>query len=141
MRIFLHLLLLLLLPITAHGQADSTFFKGVFSNREHGVSLHIDLYEPTLEAPGLSFLGPLHGYMEGKGIYGTWMITRHSVKGKTATVRMSNDTGADAQSIVLKQLSDSTMSFRTVEGNNIRKAIGRKLVKIVPEMVLTKRKP
>ena len=141
MRIFLHLLLLLLLPITAHGQADSTFFKGVFSNREHGVSFHIDLYEPTLEAPGLSFLGPLHGYMEGKGIYGTWMITRHSVKGKTATVRMSNDTGSDAQSIVLKQLSDSTMSFRTVEGNNIRKAIGRKLVKIVPEMVLTKRKP
>lgn len=79
--------------------------------------------------------------MEGKGIYGTWMITRHSVKEKTATVRMSNDTGSDAQSIVLKQLSDSTMSFRTVEGNNIRKAIGRKLVKIVPEMVLTKRKP
>lgn len=131
---------LFLLPFASSGQTEKKFFKGEFRNQEHRISLHLDLYEMSLEAPDLSFLGRLNGYMKGQGVYGTWLITQHAIKGKTAIIRMSNDTGSDSQTIELRQLSDSTLSYQAVEGNNIRKAVGRKLVKIVSEMILTKQK-
>lgn len=138
---FCALFLLFLLPCgTAFSQTDKKFFKGRFRNTEQRIALTLDLYETTLEAPGLGFLGLLSGYMDGRGIYGVWMITQHDITGNTATLRLSNDMGSDAQTIELKQLSDSTVSYRAVGGNNIRRAEGRKLVKIVPEMILVKEK-
>ena len=129
------LLLLTLATLTARAQAGMADqpFKGHYFCRETGLHMVIDLYEPTLEAPGFSFLGKMHGYMQG-GIYGTWKITRFKIKDNKATLRFSNDIGSDSQDIEFCQLTDSTYSYRAVNGNAIRRAEGRKLVKVTGEM-------
>ena len=102
------------------------------------MDLYLNLYENTLTAPGFDFLGTMHGYMSGN-IYGTWMLTRHEIKGKTAHLRFSNDIGSDAQDIEFTQTSDSTYQYRATGGNAIRRAVGRKLVKVTDLMEFKRR--
>ena len=82
---FLTILLLLVTGLTLHAQdrvqkadtlavdtlaADTLSpeqrFKGTFYNEEIGLNIHLDLEEETLIVPGMSFLGPVHGYMKFK---------------------------------------------------------------------------
>ncbi len=114
-------------------------FKGIYENAENRVIIRLNLYEPTLTAPNLDFLGKMNGYMHGSGIYGIWLLTDFDIKGKTATLRFSNDSGADSQTIEFTQLNDSTFRYKAVGGNDVKKASGRKLVKIVSEMEFRKR--
>lgn len=114
-------------------------FKGIYENAENRVIIRLNLYEPTLTAPNLDFLGKMNGYMHGRGIYGIWLLTDFDIKGKTATLRFSNDSGADSQTIEFTQLNDSTFRYNAVGGNDVKKASGRKLVKIVSEMEFRKR--
>lgn len=101
--------------------------------------MHLNLYEETVDVPNFSFLGKMHGYMSGSGIYGTWMITKCSIKNNKATIRFSNDIGSDTQDIVLTQNADSTYSYHAVDGNNIRRAVGHKLVKVTGDMVFRRK--
>lgn len=140
-KILLSLLVLCASVVRAVVPADSLAqrpFEGHFFCKETGVHLYLNLYERTLTAPGFDFLGQLNGYMLGD-IYGTWMLTKHSVDGRKARLRFSNDIGSDAQDIEWVQTSDSTFTYRAVGGNAIRRAEGRKLVKVTGEM-LFKRK-
>ncbi len=113
-------------------------FKGTFYNEENRVTIVLNLYEATLFAPNYGFLGELNGFMHGSGIYGMWFTTSHKIEGNTATLRMSNDIGSDAQTIVFHQLTDSTFSYKAVGGNEVKKAVGRKLVHIPSGMVFKK---
>ena len=113
-------------------------FKGRFYNEENRIYLTLDLYEATLDAPGLSFLGKMNGFMNGN-IYGIWLLTSHQVNGKTATLRFSNDQGSDAQTVRLTAQSDSVLTYKAVGGNSIRKVEKRKLVKIPSEMIFRRK--
>lgn len=108
-------------------------FEGHFVSKELGVHLYLNLYEENILVPGSEFLGKVHGYMH-KGIYGTWMLIKHEIKGNKALLRFSNDIGSDSQNIEFEQLSDSLYHLRAVNGNALRKAVGRKLVKVTDEM-------
>lgn len=141
MRKTLILLALLLLVggrVSLYGQADNGRWKGHFRNAENEIDLYLDLYEETLEAPGLAFLGKMHGYMAGN-IYGTWLLVSFQMKEREATLRFSNDLGADSQTISLTATSDTTFIYNALGGNNIRKVTGRKLTK-VPATLIFKRK-
>lgn len=123
-----------------HAQTENKFpFKGVYENFENRVIIRLNLYDATLTAPGLDFLGKLNGYMSGRGIYGIWLLTDFEIKDNEATLRFSNDTGADSQTIVFTQENDSTFHYKAVDGNYVKKASGRKLVKITSEMDFKKR--
>lgn len=122
-------LFLLLLCAQSVAQTNDKPFKGVFKNNEHGVTIQLNLYTPQLEAPGMSFLGKLHGYMHGR-IYGMWLLTSHTIENNTATLRFSNDQGSDAQTIRFTQINDSIFQYEAIDGNEIKKVQGRKLVKI-----------
>ncbi len=101
-------------------------FEGHFFCKETGVNLYLNLYEETLEAPGFSFLGKMNG---------TWMVIKSNIKSDNkAIVRFSNDIGSDSQDIELTLNADSTYTYRAVGGNAIRRAVGRKLVKVAGEM-------
>ena len=113
-------------------------FKGRFYNEENRIYLTLDLYEATLDAPGLSFLGKMNGFMNGN-IYGIWLLTSHKIEGKTATLRFSNDQGSDAQTVRLIALSDSVLTYKAVDGNSIRRVEKRKLVKIPSEMTFRRK--
>ena len=128
-------ILTLLITLVAHVSlmAQRTF-EGHFFCKDTGVNLYLNLYEESLTAPGFEFLGPMHGYMKD-GIYGTWMVTKFTIKDdKKAIIRFSNDIGSDSQDIEFTQNADSTYTYHTTGGNSIRRAVGRKLVKVTGEM-------
>ncbi len=112
-------------------------FEGHFFCKELGVNLYINLYEETLTAPGFSFLGKMHGYMKD-GIYGTWMITKCHIDGSCAHIRFSNDIGSDTQDAELKIKDDNTYAYHAIGGNAVRKAVGRKLVKVSGDMTFVR---
>lgn len=123
-------LIFLILSLPSFSQRT---FEGHFYCKEVGVNMYLNLYEETIETPGFSFLGKMHGYM-CDGIYGTWMITKHEIKGKKAIIRFSNDIGSDSQDIEFVQQDDNTYSFRAIGGNALRRAVGRKLVRVTDKM-------
>ena len=134
MKHLLSVLAALLIPLalTATGP-----FKGLFANKDHQLNLCIDLYEETVEVPGMEMFGPMNGYVNGQGVYNVWYITSVEIKDeKCATIRVSNDLGSEAQAIELTLLNDSTLHFKQVGGNVIKKVVGKKLQKIPVEMTL-----
>lgn len=143
------LTLLFLLPLVAMGRSkgasvvDTAFtYRGTFYCAETRVSLVLDLYEASLEVPGYAFLGPSHGYMRGDTdgcLYGVWMLTSFRLKGDVAVLRLSNDLGSDAQEVELTPLPDGTLRYRARGTNAVRKAVGRKLVKLPAEMVFRRK--
>lgn len=117
-------------------QADEKWVFKAFSPTEQ-VWLNINLYEESIEVPGMEMFGPMNGYVNGQGIYGTWMVT--SVKKTTekeALINLSNDLGSETQAVRLSLPNDSTCVFEQQEGHVIKKAVGRKLVKIPQKIEL-----
>lgn len=141
MKTLLSLLFFLFLSLPVSAQTADTLrtFEGHFFCAEAQVELVLNLYEEDVEVPNFGFLGPMHGYMSGRGIYNTWMLVRHEVKGDEATLRFSNDIGSDAQDVEFRRNADGTYSFHATGGNALRKAVGRKLVKISGDMTFRRK--
>lgn len=137
MKKILCCVVLCIISLYATAQVIDKPYKGHFYNKEYGVHLNIDLYEETLEAPGFSFFGKIQGYMNGQ-IYGTWLLTKHEIQSDQAVLRFSNDQGADSQSIIISCPTDSTLQYKAIDGNQIKRVEKRKLVKI-PEALTFKR--
>ena len=87
----------------------------------------------------MSFLGPVHAYMAGR-IYGVWMLTKSERKGGTVILRFTNDIGSDSQTVELKPLPNGTYQYTALEGNNVRRVQGRKLVKVPDTMIMNDRR-
>ena len=100
---------------------------------EEDVRLHINLYEEIIEVPGMEMFGPQNGYLGGN-IYGVWTVTSFKIQDdKTATLKLSNDLGSETQKVTLVQQSDSVYTMRFDGTNVVKRAIGRKLVKVPSE--------
>jgi hypothetical protein len=111
------------------------------SQVEEGINLRLDLYEESIDVPGMEMFGPMNGYMNGRGIYGVWMVTSFNINDEaTATLRLSNDQGSETQSVRLTQQTDSTYLMELQGGVVVKRAVNRKLVKI-PSKILLKRIP
>jgi hypothetical protein len=103
---------------------------------EENVRLHIDLYEESVNVPGMEMFGPQNGYLGGN-IYGVWTVTSFKIQDdKTATIKLSNDLGSETQKATLTQKSDSTYVLRFDGTNVVKRAVGRKLVKIPSEFTM-----
>ncbi len=124
--------------ITTESGATDSLFKGVFYNETIGLNLHLNLYEESLLAPDMEFLGPVYGYMDGR-IYGTWLLIEHKIEGHTAQLRFTNDIGSDSQTIRLTHQGQGRFLYEAIEGNTVRKVQGRKLVKIEAIMPMKRR--
>lgn len=124
----------------ANSQQSCSFFTGEFVSDETGLQMHLNLDEEDILIPGMSFLGPTNGYIDGKTnnhVYGVWMLLRFTVEGNKAKLRFTNDIGSDSQDIVLTRIDDNTIDYKTVGPGVITKVEGgRKLVKIATSMTL-----
>lgn len=126
---------------TMTASAQASLFKGNFVSEETGIQLHLDLEEETVVIPDLSFIGPTHGYLDGKTnnhVYGTWTLVKFEVDGNKAKLRFTNDIGSDSQDIVLVYTDDEHISYNATGGNCIRKVENRKLVKAPSSTTLHK---
>ncbi len=133
------LLILSVFSLTARGDSKDLPFKGNFYNEENRINLVLNLYEANIYAPNYGYLGQLNGFMNGRGIYGIWFMVDHKIEGNVATLRLTNDIGSDSQTVIFEQLTDSTYSYKAVHVNEVKKAVGRRLVKI-PTTMIFKRK-
>lgn len=100
---------------------------------EEDIRLHIDLYEETINVPGMEMFGPQNGYLGGN-IYGVWTVTSFKIQDdKTATLKLSNDLGSETQKVSLTQQSDSVYTMHFDGANVVKRVVGRKLVKLPSE--------
>lgn len=103
---------------------------------EEKIDLRLDLYEESIEVPGLEAFGPMNGYMDGN-IYGVWYVVGFDIKDdKHATVTIANDLGSEDQKLTLAQTSDSTYQLKFLGYNTVKRAQGKKLVKIPSELIM-----
>lgn len=104
------------------------------------INLDIDLYEESITVPTMEDFGPMNGYMNGN-IYGVWTVTSFRIKDNTAaTLNLSNDLGSETQETLLTQLNDSTWSLKLVGRTVVKRVVGKKLVKISPELIMKQAK-
>ncbi len=100
---------------------------------EENVHLYLDLYEESINVPGMDMFGPMNGYLGGN-IYGVWSVTSFKIQDdKVATLRLSNDLGSETQKATLTWQSDSLYVLRFDGQNVVKRAVGKKLVKIPSE--------
>lgn len=104
------------------------------------MRLFLDLDEETIDIPGMSFLGPTNGYLDGidnNHVYGVWMLLKFTIMGNKVQLRFTNDIGSDSQDITLTRIDDNTFDYEANGTNVIRKVEGgKKLVKIPSTMRL-----
>ena len=113
-------------------QAQGPWKLNLYSADED-VRLNINLYEETIPVPGMEMFGPQNGYLGGN-IYCVWTVTSFKIHDdKTATLKLSNDLGSETQKVTLTQQSDSIYLLRFDGTNVVKRAVGRKLVKIPSE--------
>ena len=100
---------------------------------EEKINLRLDLYEESIEVPGFESFGPMNGYMDGN-IYGVWYVVGFDIKDdKHAAITIANELGSEDQKLTLTQDSDSTYQLKFVGYNAVKRAQGKKLVKIPSE--------
>ena len=131
-RYLITILLFSLMPFVA-GVAGQPF-RGSFVSKDLGLKLVIDLYEEIVEVPGMEMFGPLNGYIMGAGLYRTWYISKIRECGDDkAIVHFSNDLGSETQPVELTIKGDSLIRFHEIEGAVMKKAVGKKLVKMTSD--------
>lgn len=117
---------------SAVAQSENTKgpWKCKFNSKEDGIRLVIDLYEESVDVPGMDMFGPMNGYLGGN-IYGVWMLTSFDVKDdKHVSLRLSNDLGSETQECLLTQVNDTLYNLQLKGGVSVKKVVNKKLVKI-----------
>ena len=112
-KLFLLFFLILTPFLRSHAQAVAIndTTRASFYCEAEGIRIYLDMGKESLTVPGMSFLGPV-----------------------------TNDIGSDSQTVELKPLPNGTYQYTALEGNNVRRVQGRKLVK-VPDTMIMKRSP
>ncbi len=125
MKRFVFLLLMVVCTATTVVAQD---FKGHFINDELKISLDINLYNDTIQVPGLSD-ELCYGYLRGN-TNGVWVILKviSLDKGK-ALVRAACDNGSDAQNLEIKPV-EGKLEVKQVDGSLIKGLSGKKYVKL-----------
>ena len=78
---------------------------------EEKIDLHLDLYEESIEVPGLEAFGPMNGYLDGN-IYGVWYVVGFDIKDdKHATITIANDLGSEDQKLTLTHRKNSVLWY------------------------------
>lgn len=109
-------------------------------NREMNLTIEADLYEESIEVPGLEMFGPLNGYVSGRGIYGVWAITGvKKVNDNEAVVHFSNDLGSETQAVRFVWENDSTLLLEQKGGTTFKRVENKKLVKLPAKIIFNKR--
>ena len=109
-------------------------FKCLLVDNENGIKIQLDLYEETVNVPGMEIFGPMNGYLGGN-VFGIWMVTSFKVESdQVAQLRFSNDLGSETQQARLVKKDDNTYALELQDGVVIKKGVNKKLVKIPKDL-------
>lgn len=105
-------------------------WKFIMRTEKSKINLYLDLYEESINVPGMDMFGPMNGYISGN-VYGVWPVTSFEiVDDKQAKVRFSNDLGSETQEVLLTLQGDSICKMELKGGVVVKRVEGKKLVKI-----------
>ena len=116
-----HILLLLLLSVTASAQKAEQPFHAYLYNNEYEVYLRINLYEQDVQVPQHDLYGKLPGYL-GK-LHNTycWPITSCEVINEhKAVLQLINDYGSEDLSATITRKNDSIYVLHQGSGSTIK---------------------
>jgi hypothetical protein len=128
------------LTLLLQGLHAENVFDCKLLNKEADIELVINLYDATVLVPDMEMFGGMNGYMRGKGIYNTWVVTSCKVKNEQeASLTFSNDLGSETQKATLRLEADSCYHLREVDGAVFKKVgANRKLLKLPDELIFNK---
>lgn len=130
--------LLAIIAIVCGAQVKPTL-QGTFYDKQHKITLRLDLTAESIKVPGLEFLGGTNGYISGGIVYNTWIVTDFTQDSdSSATIRMINDYGADTQEMRLTKMRGDTFSLELRPPIVVKQAVKRKLVKVGPKYIFVK---
>lgn len=118
---------------------DSTIFKGYIYNKEYNVYIQMDFYHNNVVVPFQEIFGPLPGFFGDRQDGRKWLFTNAEVKGKTATLQITNDYGSEDLTATLRQVNDSTYELKQGKGSTIKIARNRKWVKMPGTLTFTRK--
>lgn len=131
-------LLAVLMLSTLNLMADGPW-KLSMKTEKSKINLHLDLYEESIDVPGMDMFGPMNGYINGD-VYGVWAVTSCEIVDSIhAKIRLSNDLGSETQECNLTLSGDSICKMELKGGVVIKRVEGKKLVKIDPVQVFKKK--
>lgn len=109
-------------------------FKGLFMATDLRIQLRLDLYNESVEVPGLEVFGPMNGYISGNDLYCTWYVSSiKKVDENKAIIHFSNELGSETQAVELTIKADSLVQFKQIDGSVLKKVVGKKLAKLPSE--------
>ena len=138
MNRILAVLLSLFMVFCTNAQKLSVF-SGLLYNNDTMMAIHLNLDSANVKVPGLPFLGGTNGYMSNGILYGTWIVTDFKVDKNNATIRLTNDFGADTQKLLISHIKADTFSVELQQPIAMRRVVKGKLVKINPKYIFIKR--
>lgn len=113
-------------------------WKCILRCNDENVRLEIDLYEESIEVPGMDMFGPMNGYLNGN-VYGVWTVTSFKIlDDKNATLRLSNDLGSETQECTLTIDEEGKYNLHLKGSTVIKRVEKKKLVKVNSSMTFTR---
>ncbi len=129
----------LLAMCTCANAQNKSAFAGLLYNEETKMAIHINLDTPVVKVPGLTFLGGTNGYMSNGILYGTWIITDFKAGKNNASIRLTNDFGADTQKLTITRIKADTFSVELQQPVVMRRVVKGKLAKINPKYIFVRK--
>lgn len=125
--------------VMAQKNADiDSIYNGHFYCESIQTDLFVNPFETNIIVPGYEFIGQTHGYLRGsdqKLFYGVWFIISVEKDHRAIKLRITNDTGADSQTVRLYRDENAEFHLSTLSHNHFTRVVGRKLQKLPSHFV------
>lgn len=121
----------ILLGIGMSAYSQETF-KGVLTNNDYDVFIHLNLYEENVKIPGQEILGETYGYLKKKTDSRVWVITDVELgdDGKSANIELTNDYGSEDLTAMITLQDDGSYTLKQLNGSTIKVAGKGKWIKL-----------
>jgi len=131
--------ILVLFAATIVMAQENDIFKGRIVNDEYDIYIEFDLYNPQILVPGQEVFGEVAGYIGSKHCGQVWpVVSGEILDGNTAVLTVINNYGSEDFTCRLTLNSDSTYSYKKIEGSTLKFPVNQKWQKI-PSSVKFKR--
>lgn len=129
------LAILSMLTVLSASDLNAQNFKGKFANYDLQVILDMNLYNDSIDVPGLEGLEKCYGYLKGN-LNGNWLFLKViKIDGKKAEARASSDRGNDSDNIRFEFKDDNNIIVSSKEGL-VKYVENNKYVKLPKPLIL-----
>lgn len=121
-------------------QCDNIFKRTIYNN-DYNLYIVINTIEKNVTIPGQEFMGEMVGYLGDYKDFRKWLILDSKpVSEKSVNLAISNDEGSEDFEATLTFNSDSTYTFKQLDGSTLKIARNRKWQYLPKSITFTDKK-